>query len=183
MSDMSEMAAAMAAQQALAEPEDDEAGDAIVFVRNGWIRFTIAGVMYKLRRPFLGELRQLEGILDHASEELKLLAEDMRERETADRETADRIKTEVEAGDVSEVRRAELDDEATQLAVNLQVRMLEVSRKGRDLREQWYLAAFEMLTPPGHTSPPSMPAWVGDAQMQAQIIMHWQSAPLAPGNG
>src|SRR5918998_454864 len=44
----------------LAEPEADELGDELIFVRNGWVRCVIAGQMFKLRRPFFGELRDLE---------------------------------------------------------------------------------------------------------------------------
>jgi hypothetical protein len=165
----------------LVDPDDDEPGDEILFVRNGWIRVTIAGVLYKLRRPFLGELRDLEAAIDAGAEELKALAEDLKVRERADQARADEIRAERDVEGVAPARIAELDDAATELALALQARFVEVHKKSRDLRAEWWRQAFEMLTPPGHEPPTSMPAWVGDVALQNQVITHWQSNPLARG--
>lgn len=195
------------------EPDEDETGDEIVFVRNGWVRITIAGVLYKLRRPFLGELRDLEATMDHGNEELRRLADKMRDVEHSEQALADanaaeareldrppeltdkdwRVILKLSDRDREELaalhsrqlatRRNQLNEANTALMLRLQERLREVTRTDRQLREGWWAQAFKLLTPPGHPEPPQMPSWVGNAVLQNQIIQHWQSNPLALGDG
>src|SRR5262245_45938802 len=62
-----------------AEPEPDEDTEEVIFVRNGWVRVVIAGTRYKLRRPFLGELRDLETSMEADTEVLETQQKVMRE--------------------------------------------------------------------------------------------------------
>lgn len=90
----------------LAEPEEDEISDEMVPVRGGFIRVTIAGVMYKLRRPWLGELEELEATLDAAQHELQTFGDQYKEIEAEERDTADRIRSEAKAADDARIRLA-----------------------------------------------------------------------------
>jgi hypothetical protein len=183
MSDITaDIEAAVAAMPTVVEPEEGEEGDELLLVRGGYIRYRVEGRRYTLRRPKLGQLRELEAQIDHAQEELKSLAERMREADETDSATAEAIDEEIKAG-VTPARKRELDRQSTQLSLNLQDRMQEVIRMGRDLREDWWRQVFTMLSPEGQDPPDDMPAWVGNAATQGYVIAHWQSDPLARGVG
>lgn len=182
-----ELAAALVpTRPPLAEPDEDEVSDDLVFVRNGWLRVTVNGNQHKLRRPFLGELRDLE-----LSREADV--ESLQERQRALRDVTDglmqrarEIETEAKSlnGEHPERKQA-LDLEATGLGLTAQKESRKLVREAQDLRAKWWEQVFKTLTPPGHTKPNKnhYPAWVGDATVQQRVIEHWQASPLAPGGG
>jgi hypothetical protein len=167
----------------LAEPEADELGDELIFVRNGWVRCVIAGQMFKLRRPFFGELRDLETSQEADQTQLTEISEDMRARANEDMARAREIEAEAKDLDDTSVRKAELDEEATMLAIRAMGRQQELMHRADDLRVAWWKQVFTVLTPPGNTPPTDVPSWVVDPQMQNRIIAHWRSVPLASGSG
>lgn len=167
----------------LAEPEADELGDELIFVRNGWVRCVIAGQMFKLRRPFFGELRDLETSQEADQTQLTDISEDMRARANEDLARAREIEEEAKTLDDASVRKAELDEEATMLAIRAMGRQQELMHRADDLRVAWWKQVFTVLTPPGNTPPSDVPSWVVDPQMQNRIIAHWRSVPLASGSG
>lgn len=178
-------AAAAQARPKLVEAEPDELDydSPPVFVSNGWIRTTIAGQACKMRRPSLGEMQELEALLDTHRHELMDMQDQMQEEIAADVIRAKEIETEARSlnGEDSERKRV-LDDEATRLAVKAMERSESVTRQAARLRAEWWKHAFEVLTPRGFKPPTDMPAWVKDGVLQNRVVQHWQSVPLALGN-
>jgi hypothetical protein len=166
----------------LVEPEPDEEGDAIVFVRNGWIRITIAGQLHKLRRPFLGELHTLEQSLESATHDLRELQESLKEANSEDLAHAQRIADEAKGLRDDSARKIELDDESVALAIKAMERNRAVDKMARELRAMWWQQVFKTLTPPGHPEPEEAPSWVEDITLQQRVVSHWRSAPLAHGS-
>ncbi len=166
----------------LAEPEEDE-GDSLVFVRNGWIRFTIAGKPYKLRRPFLGELRDLEVAWETDQEALTMGHNQLKldSQELLD----EAAKLEAEAAEIEGQtrRKIELDIEASHLALKASAESRKLQRKAQDLRAEWWAQVFKLLTPHPQDPPPAdqVPSWVANIDLQQRAIAHWQSAPLGRG--
>lgn len=167
----------------LAEPDEDELGDDLVFVRNGWLRVMVAGEVYKLRRPFLGELRDLELSRETDNETLVAANKEMREKTSELLKRAHEI--EIEARGLNggnPERKSELDHEATQFAFEATRLSRQVIRQAQDLRAGWWEQVFQTLAPPGRKRvPKQLPSWVGDGQLQQRVIEHWQSSPLARG--
>lgn len=170
----------------LVEPDEDEVSDDLVFVKNGWLRVTVNGNLCKLRRPFLGELRDLELSREADVELLQARQREMRAATDALLERARAIEVEAKAlnGEQPERKQA-LDLEATELGVTAQRESRKLIREAQDLRAKWWEQVFKTLTPPGHTKPNKnhYPAWVGDATVQQRVIEHWQASPLARGGG
>jgi len=167
----------------LAEPEPDEEGDEIVFVRNGWIRVTIAGSLHKLRRPFLRELQDLEASMEAGTLDVRELQESLKAANNEDLATARRISDEAKAiTDDDSPRKFELDEESTQLAIKVMERNRQIERRARELRALWWEQVFKTLTPPGHDAPKDAPSWAEDLMLPSKLVQHWRSAPLAHGS-
>lgn len=182
-----ELAAALVpTRPPLVEPEEDEVGDDLVFVRNGWLRITVNGKEHKLRRPFLGELRDLELARETDTEALRQRQQEMRQTTDALLQRAQAIEVEARAlnGEEPERKRA-LDLEATDLGLSAQRESQKLIREAQDRRAKWWELVFKALTPPGHGKPSKnhYPAWVGDATVQQRVIEHWQASPLVRGGG
>lgn len=166
----------------LAEPEDDELDEEIVFVRNGWIRVTIAGQLHKLRRPFLGELRDLDLSREADQEVLNQKNKELRERTDTLLVRAREIESLANEEDVDPQRKADLDVEATQLALQANVDSRALVRDAHAIRAAWWEQVFKVLTPPGYEVPEQMPAWIGDISLQVRAVEHWQMVPLGHGD-
>lgn len=166
----------------LAEPEEDELDEEIVFVRNGWIRVTIAGQRHKLRRPFLGELRDLDLSREADQEVLNQKNQELRERTDELLVRAREIEGLANAEDVDPQRKADLDVEATQLALRANVDSRALIRDAHAIRAAWWEQVFKVLTPPGYEVPEQMPAWIGDISLQVRAVEHWQMVPLGRGD-
>lgn len=182
-----ELAAALVPDRPpLAEPEEDEISDDLVFVRNGWLRVTVNGTECKLRRPFLGELRDLELARETDTEALQALQAEMRDKTDQLLERARAIEAEATSLNGEDPQRKQvLDVEATQLGMTAQKESRRLIREAQDRRARWWELVFKALTPPGHTKPNKnhYPAWVGDPTVQQRVIEHWQASPLARGGG
>jgi len=160
------------------DPEDDEdAGDELQLAKNGWVRFRVNGERYRLRRPFLGELRDLRLALEdvqdqigEAAEDVQLIATEMMEKSQA----------------------LEKDESATPAAVVKGRRKMqrESTAKGRELtllaetlRIGWWERVFATLDvdKANHTDPVDLPAWIVDTNLPGQVLQHWRDVPLARG--
>lgn len=166
----------------LAEPEEDEFDEEIVFVRNGWIRVTIAGQLHKLRRPFLGELRDLDLSRESDQEALNQKNAEMRKRTDVLMARAREIEAEANQDDITPQRKTELDAEATHLAVQANTESRAMIREANATRAAWWEQVFQVLTPPGYKPPEQLPAWIGDVVLQQRVISHWQTVPLGRGD-
>lgn len=169
--------------QDLAEPEEDELGDDLVFVRNGWLRVVLAGETFKLRRPFLGELRDLELSCEADIETLTELSREMHRQTDEYLQRAREIETEAKDlnGEQPDLKRA-LDRETSELTLGATKLSRGVVRTAQDLRAKWWTQVFKTLTPPGSSEPAQLPSWVGDATLQQRVIEHWRSFPLGRGS-
>jgi hypothetical protein len=176
-----EIVAAQRQGPELAEPEDDEDEEQVIFVRNGWLRVVIAGEQHKLRRPFVGELRDLEASAEADTEVLQVEQRLMSARAEKALTRAREIGEEAQAIDEGDPRRSELDAEAARLAVEVGGLTQKLVHKAMELREAWWIEVFKTLTPPNHPTPEQMPSWVGDADVQQQVIQHWRAVPLVSG--
>lgn len=164
------------------EPEDDELGDEIVPVSNGWLRVTIGGQLFKLDRPSLGELRRLESAREVDSETLDKLQESLKPAAEADLATARAIQDEaITLGDDNVVRKFQLDSQTSALTTKAMARNQILVRRAEDLRESWWRLVFEILSRPKIELPEQTPAWVGDPMLQQHVIDHWRRSPLARG--
>lgn len=170
----------------LVEPDDDEAGDLIQFVKNGWIRYTIAGVAYKLRRPFLGELRQLEASKEAGIDDLDESNKTELTDAEKDMEKAKKLQKDAQAlTDSTEDQRKKLrlDKQASDLARKAMKRQQLLIERTDEFRVNWWAEVFKTLTPPGNSVPTDVPAWVTDPMLMEQVLAHWRTAPLAYGSG
>lgn len=192
--------AAMAAAQQVAadqnrrplvEREESEDEESIDFVKNGWVRFMIAGQRYRTRRPLFGELRDLRTALEAQVNELTAL------RQTTELEGNQRgkIRARLEADMakvVEEMDTGELTDELLDRHSKLIRRNHELlnagteaarklTQKADDLRADWFRQVFERLGVDNPKAPEHLPSWVGDANLPAELMAHWRSAPLGRG--
>lgn len=166
----------------LAEPDDDELDEEIVFVRNGWIRVTLAGRLHKLRRPWLGELRDLDLSREADQEVLNEKNKELRERTDMLLVRAREIEGLANEEGIDPQRKTDLDIEATQLALRANVDSRALIREAHAIRAAWWEQVFKVLTPPGYETPEQMPAWIGDVSLQARAVEHWQMVPLGRGD-
>lgn len=171
----------------LVDPDEDELAhqDKIQFVKNGWIRGLIDGAPFKLRRPFLGELQALEqskegGMVDLSEESQAAMDDARNDLDLAKKIDDEARKLGTTAKDVR--RKAELDSEATALAVKQMRRQQDIGRHADDFRVQWWKEVFATLTPPGSSPPEQVPSWVVDPMLMEQVVVHWRTAPLAYGS-
>ncbi len=166
----------------LAEPEDDELDEEIVFVRNGFVRVTIAGKMHKLRRPFLGELADLDKSREADQEILNDKNRILREETDILLEEAQKLEDEANKEGIEPREATALNVKATQLAQKAHVASRALIRDAQAIRAEWWRQVFKVLTPPGYEPPEDMPAWIGDLALQQRIIDHWQTVPLGRGD-
>jgi hypothetical protein len=166
----------------MAEPEDDELDEEIVFVRNGWIRVTIAGQLHKLRRPFLGELRDLDLSREADQEVLNEKNKELRDKTDLLLVRAREIEDLANEENIDPQRKTALDVEATQLALRANTESRALVREAHAIRAAWWEQVFKVLTPPSYEVPEQMPAWIGDVSLQVRAIEHWQTVPLGRGD-
>lgn len=166
----------------MVEPDEDELDETLELVSNGWVRCSIAGVPYKLRRPFIGELEDLEKSLEADATVLTDLQDQLREEQQTDLARAKEIQAEAAEVDNDSIEKAELDEEATMLGLKVMRRQQRLSHESDKLRVAWWTEVFTRLTPPGGSQPPDFPTWVADPQLPHQIVAHWRRVPLGRGN-
>lgn len=163
----------------LEEPGDDEGGpDGPRFLSNGWVRFELASngdstARFRLRRPFLGELQDLDlaheamlnemhDISDRARVEGQRLTEQMQKvtdnERLTDQKRSDRLRG---------LRR---EDQQITRQFRRDITVLLVG---------WWQQVFEKVGVDG--VPEQWPAWIGDQELPSRVLEHWRQVPLGRG--
>lgn len=157
-------------------PGDGEGNDSVQLVRTGWVRFRFGETTVRLRRPFLGELRDLRMALEDTSDNISEQAEEAQL-------IAMELITEGERIDGDES--IELADRVRQRRA-LTRRSTEGARKLNLFREQamvgWIRLAAERLSVDGELPPDEeLPSWFIDPRLPATLLEHWRNVPLGRG--
>jgi hypothetical protein len=167
--------------------------DTMVTYGAGWAKATVDGTVYRLRRPFTGELRQLRQLLEGLTEEITLDSEAMesarrRLQRTEARARAQLVKAQQAVLDgaddaPTEAAISELEDD---LMAQIHAARAEDRKAGRQLldradgnRERWWAEVFATLGLDG--VPPRWPGWMMDPDGPGKLTEHWRSNPLAHG--
>lgn len=180
---------------ALVDQEDDEGG-LVQFVRTGWVRFPAVVAMpderrvWKLRRPFLGELRKLRQAWENAELELdeaKLEFLEATQGHEAAVTAAKALLSDLERNravlDANKIRRKALH---------------EMEDRQAKVRMEWWVAVFRTLCVDwvgqlgqvpddgdnGHVPVPDgweWGTWVEDPDLPIHVLNHWRSVPLDRG--
>jgi hypothetical protein len=163
-----------AANRKLVAPDDDDApGDDIQWVTTGVIRIWVAGKRYRIRRPFMGELRTLRGALADATDELQ-------ERSEAARQEANKINASIDA--------IRADDTKTDAQIAAAVKRArakdrkigdELTQFMDDMYLGWWAKVFDMLGLDG--TPEQWPPWFADQTLPTRVMVHWRDVPKGPG--
>lgn len=159
------------------DPEGPETGEALTFVRTGWVRCTTGGQIARLRPPLFGEYKRLRMALEDVQDAIMALSEDAEinaerivalEAEIGDVDPAERVK-----------RRRELRRESTEIA-------RRTNREREALMHGWWADVFRTLCVDAAKvdwidDPDRMPAWLTAPALPQRILAHWRAAPLARG--
>jgi hypothetical protein len=166
---------------------DEEEQECVQFLTTGGLRCQIRGVWYRLKRPDLGELRELhesyEAIADELApfaEEQARLSRDLQAKLTSIRTKADALAESPSPQADTEALAAEL----VQVQRQQKKALLEVQNRALGMREQWWREVFKTLKVKGNPNPKvpaQMPTWVGDQDMGVKVIEHWMRVPLGRG--
>lgn len=164
-------------------PSDTDADlvdvEGIVFIKTGWVRFTIDGKVYRLRRPLFGELKALRLALEDVTD-------DINEKSAESTTMAIELEQEMHAAANAETKMTAAKRR------QLTGKQAESRKLGRALvefadeaRMGWWTLVFTTLGvgdgQGGDKVPADWPSWVVDVNLPGQIMQHWRSAPLAPG--
>lgn len=160
------------------EPDEVTGGDRVQLVRNGWVRFVIAGHgRVRLRPARFGQLRQimeaqedmLEAIQERA-DEVAVLGERLKADE--ERRNAD---PDLTPEDRERARRAALKES--------RIAGRTVTHAAQVERAKVWRTIHGMLGVEGEEFPDDddLPVWMLDATCMNEVIAHWQSVPLDRG--
>jgi hypothetical protein len=175
---------------------DDGEGGMVQFVRTGWVRFPAVVFeadeprVWKLRRPFLGELRRLRQLYENAEleiDEAKLGFLDATQGHETRVAAANALDTELERS------RAKLEaNKARRKALH------ELEDRQAKIRMEWWASVFRTLcvewigqlgavpeeVDEGHVAVPEgwqWGTWVEDPDLPVHVINHWRAVPLDRG--
>lgn len=161
-------------QEHLSDPEDDEGGDdGVKFRTNGWLVFYDGDQRYRLRRPRLGALEDLELALESVSDEIESERTKVLTKMNGFR---DQVKT-VEQSTDMDARQAKR--KVRDLRGKIEREDSKFARTQRGLLLKWWGQAFEKLSEDG--TPEDWPADVTDASLPSKAMDHWRQVPLGRG--
>ncbi len=132
---------------------------------NGTVTFDLDGTTIKLRRPTLGEYRDvlrepLDEIMDTANDALN----DINAMADA-------------AADMP------ADEQRAKLPETRKFRR-EIGRKLDDMRLDWFRTVCKVLGPADlNFDDIEMPVWALDADLAAELVSHWRTRPGPPSGG
>lgn len=167
--------------------EDDNPLALVQFARSGLIRLpmsveyaedgTVTNVRRaRIRRPFFGELKRLQMMLEDLADELADEREQAQVSSLELNEQAEAIDKDTELPPRERVERISTLRKASREAGR------NLDRKAEATRFQWWATVFELLSydgPLGETE--QAPAWLADGLLPARVLRHWRSVPLGPG--
>ena len=158
-----------------ADPEGDEVGDELHLVRTGWVRFVMNGERVRLRRPFMGELRDLRLALEDVQDQIGEAAEDVQlvGAEIMEKSQALEKDESLTPAQVVKARR-KLQREST-------VKGRELTDLAEGLRVGWWELVFKTLDVDAAKHTVQFPAWIVDPNLPGTVIQHWRDVPLARG--
>lgn len=150
---------------------DDESDDFATFGA-GWAKCTIDGHEYKLRRPFIGELRDLRTALEAVEDEIAVA------RQKLERNTEQITQAIVATADEPLEKRQTRQEELRLQSRESNHEVLETADSGR---LGWWTTVFETLGVSRPPVPPDWPAWMLDPDGPSKLVNHWRDSPLARG--
>jgi hypothetical protein len=159
----------------------------------GWAKAQINGATYRLRRPFMGEMRDLRLALEGLTDEVTLHTERSESARRRLQRIEARARTELQAaqakvlaGDAdapTEDQIAELEDRLMGEVHNTRAEDRKAGRTlvqiADDNRARWWTDVFTVLGLDG--VPPQWPAWFADPDGPHRMMTHWRQNPLARG--
>jgi len=153
--------------------------DGLEFVTNGIIRFHFSeGKTVRVRRPFLGELKEIRLALQDAQDELAGLAasvtaegRDLQAEATAlsDRLQAKEVSNEDHAQELAEIRARDRSS----------AQKMDAAREEQTLG--WWALVFSTLALDDVPDAMHYPAWILDPGLPNRCLNHWRSVPSGPG--
>lgn len=163
------------------DPEPDEVGgqgDQVQLVSTGWVRFVIAGHgRVRLRPPRFGQLRAIMEAQEEMLDAVQAVADEVGIEGAALQAKADADqKNEALSAEERERRRRGYHRQSREAARRL-------TRVANTKRAEVWREIHKMLGVSGEEWPDddNLPVWMLDASLMTQVIVHWQSVPLAPG--
>lgn len=163
----------------LVEPEEGEDGDTGPrFVTNGGVRFEITGrdgtsQRFFLRRPFLGELQDIDLAHESMIDELNAVSNKTTQQ-------AERLKAQATQAEANE---ALTDTQRSKKIRDLRGKDRKLAQEMRhqrtDLLVKWWAHVFELLCVDG--SPEEWPAWISDLTLPGKVMEHFRTVPLGRG--
>lgn len=156
---------------------------ALEFVNNGIIRFHFPtgkddDLVVRVRRPFLGELKDIRLDLEAIQDELAVTAATVSAEGQAMREEATALAEKLGSGEVT------LEEHAEQLA-DIRRRDRDTARRMDDQREAkmlgWWSKIFGVLALDEVPDVMAYPAWILDARLPGRVLNHWRQIPSGPG--
>lgn len=159
------------------EPSEAEPEEGLQFVRTGWVRFRWDGRVLRLRRPFLGELRELRLALEDLSDEIAERSEEIQAEGL-------RLAAEAEALEERGLAPAEAFEERAKIRTRSKQLARELTGFAEDRRLEWWARAFELLAVNEAEVPADageLPAYLLDNALPHRVLEHWRAVPLARG--
>lgn len=153
----------------------------------GWVRVIVDGKDYRLRRPLVGELKDLRLSLERLTDEITEKSEaNYTWQLRADRRHRQLNELLLKLPEDPDLTDDEFEAKVTEWRGEQQRLRLDSRNKGRDLttfaderRMAWWSEVFEVLGVDG--PPPQWPAFFVDFMGPMKVTEHWRQNPLARG--
>jgi hypothetical protein len=141
----------------------------LTFHDNGHITGSVGGQKFRLRRPMVGELRDLWEAWENAADEVDAAIDPHRER-------LDELAARAADGDLSPEVRREARTQRRQLNTELRT-----AKQG--VWAGWARRVFDTLADDAKLpdSDDDLEGWMLDIGLGAEFLRHWQNRPLASG--
>jgi len=159
----------------------------------GWAKAVVDGTTYRLRRPFMGEMRDLRLALEGLTDEVTLHTERSESARRRLQRIEARARTQLQAAQAkvmdgdedapTEDQIAELEDQLMDQVHNTRTEDRQAGRTliqiADDNRARWWTDVFTVLGLDG--VPPQWPSWFADPDGPHRMMQHWRQSPLAHG--
>lgn len=169
---------------------DDKSGSElpVTLVNNGTVRLTVGGKLYRLRRPKMGEFRQLREAIQEVNDEIEAKARALQHEATLiDRQVLELLGLPADA-DGEAVADAErqlpmVAEEITKLRSEARQHGRQFTDEAEAARLGWAHQVLLTLSQDGAPALEDLEPWMATARWWASLLAHWQSVPLGLGGG